>query len=187
VGGVAGAAYAGGKGGAAGFIPPGVGGRWLSAAQQTALASAATTWAAAKVSCGVYSYNRFRSSSFSGYYVDTYVEVMNDVPSRYHSLSGSSPPRGNPDAGVTEVDLRGDQITQPAALTVEGLLAECASVLTVDQNRTDVVLSISAQGVPTACLATPKNCADDCTSGISLRTFVCAPLGADGKTTSAQN
>jgi hypothetical protein len=161
------------------WIDPDASSPSLPADLRSQLDTAATVWAGTKASCPVYSYDRVWSSSFTGQYRDTYVEVTNDAATRVHIVSDSRPPRGQPDAG-SEVDLRGDQITNGASQTVEGMLAECAQVLTVDQTQTTIRLVLSTQGVPIVCTATPKNCADDCTSGITLAAFVCAPLTAEG-------
>jgi hypothetical protein len=184
VGGNAGTALGGSGGLVAAVDGGGAGGAPLSQAYAAQLDTAAQSWAAAAPGCATYSYDRHSSSVF-GSSSDTYVEVANGVPTRVHVISrlGNGPFGGSTDAGVTETDQRGADIPNPSALTVEGLLAECRSLLSTNSN-VDVHLVTSSQGVPIICTITYRNCADDCTSGISLSPFVCAPLDGDGGITS---
>jgi len=155
---------------------------------QAQLASAVSTWAAAKSGCATYSYNR-RWMSVFGSGALTAVEVRDGVPTRRRYATISSPPF-QPDPGaewVTVWDEMGSEVGQhettfpvfPAS-TVEQLQSECASVLARDPATTTLSLVVEGHGVPTTCTSYPMGCADDCLTGITLG-FACAPLlAADG-------
>lgn len=162
-------------GGDAAVIPP---------ALKAQLDSAAATWAAAKSSCAVYSYDRRFYSVFL-WGSSTQVEVQNDTPThrRYATFMG-----------VTDADVMrtwmvawdeipplvgyhdGQQGGYPAS-TVEGLLSECATVLARDPGQNTLTLEVDGRGVPTSCTYRPTTgCVDDCTVGITIVSFDCAPL-----------
>lgn len=150
---------------------------------RTQLETAVAAWAAFKGSCATYSYDR-RWTSVFGAAGSTEVEVMNDVGTRrrYSTLSGSSVPDGG--VWTTAWDEMGSDVgqhtTQYAAFpasTVEQLLAECETVLAHDPAAYTLTLQTdSTSGLPRVCTNFPRNCADDCESGIRIVTFLCAPL-----------
>jgi len=171
-----GASQAGGDAGSdAGVLPP---------ALKAQLDSAAATWAAARSSCAVYSYDRRFYSVFSSG-TSTQVEVQNDTPTqrRFATFMGVT------DADVTRtwmvvwdeipplVGYHDAQSGGYPASTVEQLLAACATVLARDPAQNTLSLETDGRGVPTSCTYRPTTgCVDDCTVGITVVSFDCAPL-----------
>ncbi len=186
---------AGGPGGTAGGATGGVGGTggetdgsvWdridaspdglLSSFHQQ-LDAARATWAATKNGCTTYSYDRRWTSYVSGSDDATQVEVRNDVPTWRRVWRGNLFADGG--AWVLAADETGSQIGQyPAfpASTVEQLLAECDGVLARDPAEYDLHLELEpGTGVPRTCTYRGRGCSDDCTLGIQLAHFSCAPL-----------
>jgi hypothetical protein len=169
-----GGSQVGGDGGSdASAIPP---------ALKAQLDRAAATWAAAKGNCPVYSYDRRFYSVFGGG-TATEVEVRNDVPTRRRqSMTSTTVVDGGYvwmvawDEVPPLVGSHGPQYGFPAS-TVEQLHAECATILAHDPAQYALALEVEAHGVPTTCTYRPNSgCADDCTTGITIVSFDCAPL-----------
>jgi len=60
--------------------------------------------------------------------------------------------------------------------TVEQLQSECAGLLSHDPTVYDISFRPDDRGVPVQCTIRPKDCFDDCTTGIDITRFECAPL-----------
>jgi len=172
----------GGRGGAGGTGAGGAGGSGGQSPDFRAqLDEAAADWAATKRGCATYSYDR-RRTSFSGSAVSTEVEIQGDVATRRRVSTGNS----RTDAGGWTVvaDETGSQIGQytasypepDPASTMEQLLADCATLLAHDPADYFLTLQIATSGVPWVCTIRPRNCADDCESGIRIQSFACAAL-----------
>jgi hypothetical protein len=145
------------------------------------LESAAATWTAAKGSCGVYSYDR-RTLSVFGSGTSTEVEVRNDVATRrrYSTLSAVTPNDGG-SAWTVVFDEMGTLVgyDKPSGFppsTVEQLLAECVTILAKDSAAYTLAFEADPHGAPTTCIYRPVDCVDDCTAGITIASFACAPL-----------
>jgi hypothetical protein len=157
----------------------------VPAAFRNQLDAAAASWRATKPGCSTYSYVRFWRSVF-GTGGETSVEISNDVPSRrrYVAEPWNWPDGGAPvtweETGATigsHTGGGGAPAVYPA-LTVEELFAECDMVLAKDLDESELQLTAWTSGVLSMCTSRQKYCSDDCTSGIMLRSFACAPLGA---------
>jgi hypothetical protein len=145
------------------------------------LEGAVATWAAAKSGCSTYSYDR-RWMSVFGAGGSTAVEVQNDTPTR-RRYSTNVADGGAVSAWTTVWEERGDQVGLHGpsgsffpASTVEQLLAECVTVLARDPAAYTLRLILNEQGVPMTCTYFPVGCFDDCSGGITILTFGCAPL-----------
>jgi hypothetical protein len=149
---------------------------------QAELSAAAALWASSKQTCPVYTYARGFRSVF-GSYSTTIIDVANDVVTRRHYFF--SPPAGV-DAGSDGWDETGTELGSHAnspfgpfpAQTVEGLLSECATILAHDPKVYRLDFRADDRGVPELCVSTPINCEDDCTQGIVIDPFSCAPASA---------
>lgn len=164
-------------------VPAATDGRMVPPALRNQLDVAAANWRATKPGCPTYSYVRFERSVF-GAGGETSVEISNDVPTRRRYVVE---PWNRPDAAVpvtweeTGAAIGSHDGGSSAsgvypALTVEELYAECEMVLARDPNTTELQLTAWTSGVLSLCTSRPKNCADDCSSGIVLRSFACGPL-----------
>ena len=155
----------------------------VPAAFRNQLDVAAASWRATKPGCPTYSYVRFWRSVFGGG-GETSVEITNDVPTRRRYVVE---PWNWPDGGApvtweetgamigSHTGGGGASAVYPAR-TVEELYAECEMVLARDPNTSELQLTAWTSGVLSLCISRPKNCADDCASGIVLRSFACGPL-----------
>ncbi len=155
------------------------------------LDAANSAWAAAKTGCATYSYDRRWRSAFPTEPLrSTEVEVMADRPTRRRYSTGATvwADGGTELRWTTVWDETGTEVGSHApggspaifpASTVEQLLAECATVLAGDPAMYMVEAVFDPQyGVPTQCTQRLMGCADDCTLGIQIDRFACAPLPA---------
>jgi hypothetical protein len=142
----------------------------------TPVDQASGRWAAAKTTCGTYSYLRVSQSGFGSRWA-TAVEITADVPSRRHFTATNVQIPQEWDESGAEV---GTHQAAFAAETVEGLLAECETILGADPARYTFFSTFDDRGFPRSCIQTEKGAADDASSGIAIEKFACAPLDARG-------
>jgi hypothetical protein len=148
---------------------------------QSQLDAAKLTWAAAKSSCPIYSYDRRTASVFGGA-TSTEVEIRNDVATRrryWTYAMGAGLDAGY--AWMLRWDETGNLVGSHGSgnfppSTTEQLLAECETILARDPTANQLLLTIDGRGVPTTCTYRPNECLDDCVSGIEIAAFACAAL-----------
>jgi hypothetical protein len=108
------------------------------------------------------------TASFSGLASETSIEIMADRPtkrSRREQLN-LGPWR---DVWMEEGPTIGSHPGSADALTLEQLYDRCeADVLSKDPAKNHIIFGLHPDGVLAYCEYAPKNCADDCSSGVSV-------------------
>jgi hypothetical protein len=108
-----------------------------------------------------YRYER-RFVSWTGWGYTTKFEVENGVVIAREYESGE-------DSWSETVTELGTHHDGHAVKTIPELYDQCESeVLTVDRTQNDVTLTFHQNGILEACTYFPKNCADDCATGVTI-------------------
>jgi hypothetical protein len=144
------------------------------------LAQARQLWATKKQTCATYHYE-VGDSSFSGWRAATTIAITDGQPSE-RSYSAGAPSAVDGTFTVTttwtESDAEvGTHEVGRAARTMDQLYDDCSrDVLTKDRAKNLVTFQADQQGVLEQCWYFPKDCADDCSSGVVVSNFACGAL-----------